>query len=393
MCLAIDFSGENGYNIDMEKRVYKEENFKKSQWSGGTTTELAIYPDNTQYLNRDFMWRLSSADSDKDESSFTKLPDFDRILMVLEGSVILAHGEERTVELSAMEQDTFDGAVKTKCYGNLKKDYNLIMRKGCKGRMEVIDVEEEGKAVELTPRAEAEDDGLGGECVSLGFYMEKGYAVVSAEGVTTMVKEGEQMVINCQPTEVPAVSIMGKGKCVFTEIIFEKKELFSSEVTEARASAGDFTTALKISLGNNKWNKILRQARRKGEWYDPLLLKKLRFLDKTMITFIVWVIGTLLCLCTLRAGLAPGTVFAIFVAFSVVHLFLLRPLIYMIFLPKPISAHIKKQSELNAYEQKLFDEQLDYDERQEKLMYKYRDRSGEKYKGRRDFLRRLNKNK
>ena len=73
------------------------------------------------------------------------------------------------------------------------------------------------------------------------------------------------------------------------------------------------------------------------------------------------------------------------------HIFLLRPLIYMIVLPKPISAHIKKQSELSRYEQELFEEQLDRDDRREKLLYRYRDRSGEQYEGRADFIKKLNK--
>jgi environmental stress-induced protein Ves len=118
----------------MKKRIYKEENYKTSKWSGGNTRELAIYPANAEYLDRDFLRRLSSADSDLEESSFTKLPDYDRILMVLEGSVVLAHGDERTASLDAFAYDEFDGAVKTKCFGKLIKDYNLIYRKGCKGR-------------------------------------------------------------------------------------------------------------------------------------------------------------------------------------------------------------------------------------------------------------------
>ena len=116
----------------MKIKLYKHENYNTSSWSGGETRELAIYPERAKYLDRDFIWRLSSASSDQEESSFTRLPDYDRILMVLEGDIVLAHGEERTVGLKQYEQDTFDGAVKTKCFGNLKLNYNLIMRKGCR---------------------------------------------------------------------------------------------------------------------------------------------------------------------------------------------------------------------------------------------------------------------
>ena len=199
----------------MKKRIYKEENYKMSKWSGGNTRELAIYPEKAEYLDRDFLWRLSSADSDLEESSFTKLPDYDRILMVLEGSVVLAHGEERTASLSAYEYDAFDGAVKTKCFGKLIKDYNLIYRKGCKGRMELVDLTEEAQQVES--RFE------GSRC--LGIYSAEGYTVVSAGGKTDMVKADEQMVIELEPGEALSLSVMGQGKCILTEVAFEKEEV------------------------------------------------------------------------------------------------------------------------------------------------------------------------
>ena len=391
MSLAIDFSGERRYNKNMEKKLYKQENYKIGQWSGGTTTELAIYPANAEYLDRDFIWRLSSADSDQEESSFTKLPDFDRILMVLEGQVVLAHGEERTVQLGALEQDSFDGAIKTKCFGNLKRDYNLIMRKGCKGRMEILTAEQKGQELSLTERTSADNDGLGGECASYGFYCLEGYLVLSVDGNTEMIKEGQQMIVNCQPTEVPSFSLMGSGKCIFTEVLFEKQESFAKDDVAEESLESDFKMAVKISLGNNKWTKVIRKAKRTGDLYDPILQKKIKFLDKFMLTFIVWAIGTLLCSCLVLVGVSTAAVFGIVALFTILHIFLLRPLIYMAVLPKPIAAHVKKQSELNKYEQQLFDEQLDYDERQEKLMHKYRDRSGEQYEGRKDFLRKLNK--
>ncbi len=375
----------------MEKIIKKQENYKTGQWSGGTTTELAIYPAKAEYLDRDFIWRLSTAQSDAEESSFTRLPDFDRILMVLEGSVVLAHGDERSVNLGPLEQDAFDGAVKTKCFGNLKKDYNLIMRKGCRGRMEVVEAEETAKSIELTERKEAQDQGLGGECASIGIYCLEGYVIAATDDNTEMLPAGQQMIGNYQPGEAPAISVMGAGKCIFTEVVFEKQDIVADEITEADVTRSDFSAALHLSMSNNKWSKVMKKASRKGEWYAPALESKLRFLDKFMITFVIWAIGVLLCLCTMSLGVGPKAVFLIVILFSLVHVFLLRPLVYMAVLPKPIDAYIKKYSELNAYERQRFEEQIDYDPHQEKLMYKYRDRSGEVYKGRKDFISKLNK--
>ena len=380
----------------MKKRIYKEENYKLSKWSGGNTRELAIYPEKAEYLDRDFLWRLSSADSDKEESSFTKLPDYDRILMVLDGSVVLAHGEERTASLSAYEYDAFDGAIKTKCFGRLAKDYNLIYRKGCEGRMELIELTEEAQHVSSQLE--------GTRCI--GVYCAEGYTVVSADGATDMVKEDQQMVIELQPGEEVSLSVMGQGKCILTEVAFDKENMLAFGMDEfaadtsgepGRSGAGDatgasdFALALKLSLGNNRWSSVMRQMKKKGVLYSPALEKKLRFLEKYMVTGIVWTIGVIACLLLLPAGASPGAVFGLVIAFSLVDVFLISPLIYMLYLPRPLSAHIKKADNLNAYEQKLFEEQLNYNPRREKLMHKYRDRSGETYEGAADFWRKMNK--
>ncbi len=370
----------------MKKRIYKEENYKMSKWSGGNTRELAIYPEKAKYLDRDFLWRLSSADSDLEESSFTKLPDYDRILMVLDGSVVLAYGEERTASLSAFEYDAFDGAVKTKCFGKLIKDYNLIYRKGCKGRMELVELTEQAQPV--ASRFE------GSRC--LGLYSAEGYAVVTAGGETDMVKTDEQMVIELQPGEEAGISVMGQGKCILTEVAFEKEEMLDFPQEEFPADAtrkggSDFALALRLSLGNNRWSSTMRKMKKTGSLYSPALTKKLRILDKFFVTGIVWILGIIACLLLLPAGVDARVVFGLLIAFSIVDVFLISPLIYMLYLPRPLSAHIKDSAELNAYEKKLFEEQLNYDPHQEKLMHKYRDRSGEEFKGAADFWRRMNK--
>ena len=52
-----------------------KDDYVVSQWSGGTTTQLAIAPSGAQYGDRAFLWRLSSATVDLEESDFTPLPD------------------------------------------------------------------------------------------------------------------------------------------------------------------------------------------------------------------------------------------------------------------------------------------------------------------------------
>ena len=103
----------------MKTYLYKEENYTLSAWSGGQTKELAIYPRGQKYIDREFIWRLSSATVETDESDFTRLPDYDRVLMVLDGEVVLEYNGERVAKLKTLEQDSFDGAWKTKSYGKV----------------------------------------------------------------------------------------------------------------------------------------------------------------------------------------------------------------------------------------------------------------------------------
>ena len=81
--------------MNMEIKKIGRDACRVSSWSGGTTTELSIAPENGNYQSRDFLWRLSSATVELEESTFTSLPDFDRIILTLdvkEGSLYRGPG-------------------------------------------------------------------------------------------------------------------------------------------------------------------------------------------------------------------------------------------------------------------------------------------------------------
>lgn len=77
--------------MNMEIKKIGRDACRVSSWSGGTTTELSIAPENGNYQSRDFLWRLSSATVELEESTFTPLPDFDRIILTLEGEMDICH--------------------------------------------------------------------------------------------------------------------------------------------------------------------------------------------------------------------------------------------------------------------------------------------------------------
>ncbi|HNR03775.1 MAG TPA: HutD family protein [Bacillota bacterium] len=122
--------GYKWWDMNSSIRIIRKSEGKVSTWSGGTTTQLYIYPENAVYADRNFRWRLSSAKVAADESTFTPLPGISRILMIIEGEVEIEHqGHHRTV-LKAFEKDSFSGDWTTICKGKAA-DYNLMTDKSC----------------------------------------------------------------------------------------------------------------------------------------------------------------------------------------------------------------------------------------------------------------------
>lgn len=124
--------------------VIKSKNHKTSEWSGGTTTELYIYPSESEYIKKNFKFRLSSARVYEEESTFTILPKIDRKLMVLEGELLLQHENHHTIKLKEFDQDSFCGDWKTKSLGKAR-DFNLMTSEGCTGTLEHIHIKSNNK--------------------------------------------------------------------------------------------------------------------------------------------------------------------------------------------------------------------------------------------------------
>lgn len=116
-------------------------------WAGGTTTELAIYPANSAYKERNFLWRLSSAVVDIEESTFTSLPGIWRHIMILEGEMELRHEGRHNILLKPYDQDSFSGGWTTRSIGRAK-DFNLMLAEGCEGSINAVMVEK-GKSIEI----------------------------------------------------------------------------------------------------------------------------------------------------------------------------------------------------------------------------------------------------
>lgn len=357
----------------MDIRVYKETDFHTSKWTGGTTTELAIFPQTSKYLERNFIWRLSTAVCELEETTFSKLPDFDRVLMVLEGDVVLAHQDVRAIRLGELEQDSFDGAYHTKSFGKIK-DYNLMVAKGNKGLLDVITPTAESKALNFD---RDEDSNLTHFDVTL--YCRDGYAAVTAGNDTYMLQPGQQLVASFDAEEEIKMSVMGEGTLIRGQISYryQPEETGPTYIPPEPMTFKDFKTCIFLANTQFRGAKYIFKSL-KTTWYDEELTKGIKKAESLYLTMVVFVIGTLaISLWGLSHFTAPWQWVMAAILWVALDLFVISPLIYLPFMPKPVHKHIKPLDQLTPYEQKIYEANLGRNEQLEKVMKKY-ERSAKK---------------
>jgi uncharacterized protein len=105
--------------------VFTEQDFQVSDWSGGKTIQLYLYPAGSSYSDRNFKFRISIAHVEQEASDFTLLPGFQRKLMVLDGEVQIFHEGHHSKKLLQYETDAFDGAWTTRSIGKCM-DFNVM---------------------------------------------------------------------------------------------------------------------------------------------------------------------------------------------------------------------------------------------------------------------------
>ena len=81
-----------------------EKDYKVGLWSGGSTTELFIWPEGADYSRREFTFRVSSARVDLEESDFTPLMGVTRYITPLTGGFTLTHPDCAPVVMGPLSE-------------------------------------------------------------------------------------------------------------------------------------------------------------------------------------------------------------------------------------------------------------------------------------------------
>ena len=106
-----------------------------TNWSGGKTTELFLYPSDGSYAERRFQIRISSATIDTPESHFTELPGVVRYLTPLsEGFYLKWNGHWQFLPFGSVLQFSGEEDILSRGSG---RDLNLML-KGAKGEMRIL---------------------------------------------------------------------------------------------------------------------------------------------------------------------------------------------------------------------------------------------------------------
>lgn len=109
----------------MKISILNSQHFITSQWSGGSSTQLYIFPLEATYAELNFELRISTAKVEIEASTFTSLPGVQRKLMILEGEIKIHHEGQYHKHLQPFDVDSFSGDWKTTSKG-ICTDFNVM---------------------------------------------------------------------------------------------------------------------------------------------------------------------------------------------------------------------------------------------------------------------------
>lgn len=123
----------------MNVSIFEDHHFQKSLWSGGSTTQLYIFPEDSSFTERTFEVRISTAHVEVKKSNFTSLPGVNRKLMILEGEITISHKNRYSKHLKPFDVDAFKGEWKTTAIGTCT-DFNVMTTGNIQSKLSSLEV-------------------------------------------------------------------------------------------------------------------------------------------------------------------------------------------------------------------------------------------------------------
>ncbi len=177
-----------------------------SNWSGGTTKQLFIFPENEVLANKAFDYRISSASIEIESSDFTPFPNHRRILMILKGELEIDHKGHYSKLLQPYQTDTFQGNWETSSNGKVV-DFNLIFKPELDGELNVLQIDKNPLQINADTNLQF-----------YGFYILEGsFAFQNDSSENRTVTEGELIILE-QIEFQNSFQISGIGKLIEIKI-------------------------------------------------------------------------------------------------------------------------------------------------------------------------------
>lgn len=178
--------GNKEKQMQIETKLIGAEDCITTEWSGGKTTQLFIYPEDSNYQERNFKFRLSSATVETETSEFTKLPGVHRFITPLDKELKLTHDHKRYIHLNPFEVYAFAGGQETTSYGTAR-DFNLMLRDGANGQLAGIHIDKEQVLTEAVR--------VGGEGCFYFIYACNNEVHIELNGHTAAVKPAQTLFV------------------------------------------------------------------------------------------------------------------------------------------------------------------------------------------------------
>ena len=166
----------------MNYKIISKNNLKTTTWQGGTTTELYIFPEESKYQERNFDFRISTAQVLLEESGFTSLPNIDRELMILDGSIDITHEHQYSKRLNKFDTDSFKGDWKTSSKG-FCTDFNIMSNANYVCKIEVLSSDSNQKIIQNNSND------------FLIFYIYKGSATIEIRNEIIQLEKGDVFIL------------------------------------------------------------------------------------------------------------------------------------------------------------------------------------------------------
>ncbi len=349
----------------ISQKVYRPCEYGEKTWAGGNTQELFIFPEEASYDEQNFIFRLSKSTIEKEEANFTILPDYERTLLVLEGEVILSFEGTRVSRLTKWEQDQFDGKETTKSFGKIK-DYNLMVAKGNFGMLETVHLKKQRCKLSIGKDFIASHyDGL-----TLGLYCAEGYLLLLIGGETIRVNQGEQLIAEINPRDIPNLGVMGEGTAIKSLVAYVN-ESSKEDIPRAKGiTIADIKAAFIIAYTNFRGSRYIFKSQR-DLWYDPPLRKAINRIERMYLPMLIFILGLLAVIYGGMQIFEKEDLWKWVLLWVIFDILIVTPALFLFTLPRPIRKHMKAVDELTPYEKILREQEKTSNQRLEKLLKKY----------------------